>query len=261
MALNFEIAFDKSDGLIISPSELWQRYFYGITLTNSDGDRFSDKIIAEFIMSAQEKIENFLGLKLQKTIIEESQDWILNEFRKWNYVRTSYPVNQPIKVDGYINNQLQISFPEEWINAKSSNKQRYSRQVYIVPNHHSQAALLSGVVYAGIQPQAGLLGYDFIPNYWRLAYLTGFNPIPRDILEVVGKFAAISIFHIAGDLILGAGIASMSLGLDGLSQSISTTSSATNSGYGARIEGYWNDLKEALPKLRDYYKGISLVTM
>ena len=261
MPLTFNIVSNKAEGLVISPSELWERYFYGINLTNPDGTKMSDEVIAGFIHTAQEEMENFLGLKLVKTVIEESKDWILNEFRKWSYVRTAYPVNKAIQVDGYINNLRQISYPESWINSKTSNKQKYARQVWIVPNHSSEATMLSGVVYAGIQPQAGLLGYNFIPNYWRLQYVTGFGPIPKDILEAVGKFAAISIFHIAGDLILGAGIASMSLGIDGLSQSISTTSSATNAGYGARIEGYWNDLKIALPKLRDYYKGITLITM
>ena len=56
----------------------------------------------------------------------------------------------------------------------------------------------------------------------------------------------------------GAGIASYSLGIDGLSQSISSTSSATNAGYGARILGYVDDLKKVLPILISKYGGMSL---
>ena len=76
---------------------------------------------------------------------------------------------------------------------------------------------------------------NIFPNYWHAKYLTGFKKIPNDLLNVLGMLASINVLNIAGDIILGAGIASYSLSLDGLSQSISSTSSATNSGYGARI--------------------------
>ena len=77
----------------------------------------------------------------------------------------------------------------------------------------------------------------------------------------IGKTAAINIFHIAGDLILGAGIASFSLGVDGLSQSISSTSSATNAGYGARILGYQDDIKKMMPILQAKYGGFTVTTL
>jgi len=78
---------------------------------------------------------------------------------------------------------------------------------------------------------------------------------------VIGKLAAINIFHQLGDIILGAGIASQSLGIDGLSQSISTTSSATNAGYGARITGYLADLKQARVDLKNKYDGNALTVL
>ena len=98
-------------------------------------------------------------------------------------------------------------------------------------------------------------------KYWRVRYLTGFTEIPTDLLNVIGKTAAINIFHIAGDLILGAGIASFSLGVDGLSQSISSTSSATNAGYGARILGYQDDIKKMMPILIAKYGGFTVTTL
>lgn len=59
--------------------------------------------------------------------------------------------------------------------------------------------------------------------------------MPMDLINLTGKLATFGPLGIAGDLILGAGIAAQSIGVDGLSQSISSTSSATNAGYGARI--------------------------
>lgn len=82
--------------------------------------------------------------------------------------------------------------------------------------------------------------------------------IPRDILDAMGKRAAIGVLDVAGDLIAGAGIANKSTGLDGVSQSVGTTSSATNAGYGARIIHYEQQLKRDMPRLRAKYQGVRL---
>jgi len=92
-------------------------------------------------------------------------------------------------------------------------------------------------------------------------YTAGFaaGKIPEIIKDLVGQKAAIGVLHIMGDLIAGAGIANKSISLDGVSQSIGTTSSATNAGYGARIINYEKQIKEALEQLRNYYVGINMV--
>ena len=61
-----------------------------------------------------------------------------------------------------------------------------------------------------------------------------------------------------GDLLGGAGIASQSISLDGLSQSFNTTSSSTSAGYGARLIQYEKEIKAGLPKLRSYFHPIAL---
>ena len=102
---------------------------------------------------------------------------------------------------------------------------------------------------------------EYLPQLYELTYTAGFETgqVPTDILDLIGMFAAIGPFHIFGDLIAGAGIATVSLSMDGLSQNIGTTSSATNSGYGARVGNYLKEIKEQVPHLRKYYKGIRMV--
>ena len=99
-----------------------------------------------------------------------------------------------------------------------------------------------------------------IPDYWDLQYITGFDldHLPMDLLNLVGKLATFGPLGIAGDLILGAGIASQSLSVDGLSQSIGSTSSATNAGYGARLVQYQKEIKDAIPRLKLVYDEIKL---
>lgn len=65
-----------------------------------------------------------------------------------------------------------------------------------------------------------------------------------------------------GDIVLGtAGVANMSLSLDGLSQSIGTTASATAAAYSARIIQYMKEIKESLSQLKGVYRGIALTSI
>ena len=82
--------------------------------------------------------------------------------------------------------------------------------------------------------------------------------IADDVLHLIGMYASCFPLNTAGDLVAGAGVASRSIGIDGLTSSVSTTASATNAGYGARILQYQNDIKRLLPVVRNYYHGIEL---
>ena len=85
--------------------------------------------------------------------------------------------------------------------------------------------------------------------------------IPYNLLEYIYKKAAISVFEVWGDQIIGAGIASSSLSVDGLSQSIGTTQSAMYGGASARILEYRKDIDELVPILRKHYAKINSVVL
>ena len=116
------------------------------------------------------------------------------------------------------------------------------------------------MILSGLTTQLGSQHFLMIPDYWDLQYITGFDldHMPLDLLNLVGKLATFGPLGIAGDLILGAGIARQSLGVDGLSQSISSTSSATNAGYGARLVQYQKEIKEAIPRIKLVYDEVKL---
>jgi hypothetical protein len=101
------------------------------------------------------------------------------------------------------------------------------------------------------------------PGFIRVNYRHGFGlgQIPRDIKHLVGMLASIGPLNLAGDLISGAGIASWSMGMDGFSQSVNTTSSAENAGYSARIIQYRKDIGPLRESLRRYWQGIRAAVM
>lgn len=241
----------------MSPSELIETYFLGVPLRDQTGGTMSMQTVALYIKAAQEEVEKYLSIKLNKQVIQEQKSFYYNDFMAWGGIRTTYPVMKPHRLEGFVNTTKQIEYPAQWLmSKKTSDGQLFHRLMYILPTQGNATG--NSIAVSGIFPQVGFFGNSNIPYYWTCTYCTGFEQVPMDLVNFIGKYAAINIFHIMGDLILGAGIASQSIGLDGLSQSISSTASATNAGYGARITGYLKDLEESLPRLVAYYKGITI---
>ena len=113
-------------------------------------------------------------------------------------------------------------------------------------------------------PNNGYFGSSNLPDVWRFEYTVGFEDgkIPVLINQAISYLAAIQALIIGGNLVLGAGISSSSLSIDGLSQSINTTQSAENSAYSATVHEYSDKLfggnereRGILKNLKDYYKG------
>lgn len=84
------------------------------------------------------------------------------------------------------------------------------------------------------------------------------HTVPESLIKAILYMAAMLPLDTAGDLIVGAGIAAFRLGIDNLTQEINTTSSATNSGYGARMLSYKAQLKNAVKQLKKKYTSTKL---
>jgi len=83
--------------------------------------------------------------------------------------------------------------------------------------------------------------------------------IPDNLRHVIGMMAAMHPLSIAGDLVLGAGISSRSIGIDGLSQSASTTKSGAQGGaFAARIKAYTEESAKTMEALKGRYKILSV---
>lgn len=244
----------------LSPQDMKDRYFFGIEIIDQQGNPMPDETINSFIEFAVTEIEGYLDVKLSTQIVKETLDYNINDWRGWGYIPVQFPVLEVYSLKGKVGGVEQIEFPKSWLSIKkSTDPYAPHRKIHIVPNIGS--AVSGEVAYSGITPHLGWFNMKTIPDYWVIEYCTSFKKIPPDIVDFVGRLASINIFHNLGDIILGAGIASQSIGIDGLSQSISTTSSATNAGYGSRIIGYVDDMKRGLPKLKQKYLGISFLAV
>jgi len=263
-SFNFIIKNKKNKGLIVNGRELKTLYFYGIDITNQQGTDLNDITLETYIRQAQEEVESYLSIKLLKQVIEENSDYYRDEFRGTGFVKTEFTVNKALKLEGYIGEQKQLNYPQEWLTENKSNGIGTARQILVVPNSNVSTMSINAGLFAGaVIPYLGLVNSNSIGSYWHKTYITGFGfeSLPYEILDLVGKYASIKVFNLLGDIVIGAGIASMSLSLDGMSQSIATTSSAENASYSARIKQYLSEIKDTLNKLKGIYKGISLTSI
>lgn len=257
--ISFKISYKRNEGLVMSPSELQQLYFHGIPLKDKLGNTISSETIANFIRFAQEEVEKWLNIKLIPQLYIENRDFHSQDWQTWGYIRTSYPIAHACYLEGWIAGQKQITYPSDWITTKKSNDGKFYRQLFLMPNMSSKAQSgQSGIILGGMFPIPGSFNsMTFIPNYWKIAYITGFTKgVPADLIGYIGKLASLNVFHIAGALILGAGVNSTSLGIDGLSQSITI-----DPGYSNRIKAYLDDLTASADKISSYYKGITILSM
>lgn len=245
---------------ILSVDELKRIYLFGVNLTDDAGNPFPDEMLVHFIKDAISDVQIELDIKLQPQKFDENYDFYIRDYENYGFVQlrnrpvisvASYTLEYPAGEDA-------IDFPVEWLRLD-----RWGGHLQVLP---ARGTFTQNLVSAG----GGFLplvfgGSDYIPDILRIVYTAGFelgdeSPIhefglPRAIKEYVGMKAAFGPFNTAGDLIVGAGIAQKSLSIDGLSQSVATTASATNSGFGSRLVQYEKQIKARSKKLLNYYRG------
>lgn len=259
-SIQYSIKYRKNE-LVISSDELMSSYLYGINIKSQDGSSLSEDSIRMKIKSSQREVEQFLEIRLSVKFIEHTVDYFRDDYwNKFPILKTKLPVKKPLSLIGFLNGIEQIRYPLDWVNSKKDNEGFYPKKVHLIPTG-SILGNSGHVILSGITAYYGLTAYSDIPNYFTLQYVTGFdfNNMPFDVIELVAKLAAIQILYILGDIVLGQpGLNSISLSIDGLSQS---TSLASSSAFSTRIKGYLDDIKHHSDTLKGVYKTFNFTSL
>lgn len=238
---------------ILSIQELQDLYLFGLDMTDDAGNPLPDTSYQHYIQAAVASLSRAIDVDLiPQTYTDECHDFYKADYAQymWLHLRNG-PVISVSSVKMYMPGDVLVrEFDSSWVRVKD-----LSSQINIVPSGTDSGTTYLG---AGSWYPVFFKANRFIPDAFRVTYTAGLSPIPADVKHAVGMIASFGPLHIAGDLLGGAGIASQSISLDGLSQSFNTTSSATNSGYGARTLAYRRELQEEIPRLRNYYKSIKM---
>lgn len=260
-SLRLKIQYNKNEGLLISPSELRETYLFGIPVCTTDGRELSSQSIKQQIVTAQKKFERLFSIKINRQVIEENRDFIRQEWEVWGYVKYTYPIVYPDNLKGYISEAMQVNFPKEWLSMKRTEAVATWRNLYLIPNssaHKGAQMTQNSIVYNGILPALNYLGRNYIPNYWRLKYITGWKAedVPDDLTDVICKYAAINVLSIVGSYLYGTGISSWSVSLDGVSQSTPFTKGGKYGMFNDRITLYLEEINAAMQDMKYLYSGI-----
>lgn len=259
---------------IITPKQLKERYLFGIEIVDNQGNELPDKTIQNYINNAISMLEHDLGIYILPRDIEEQKDYQANDYFQWGYLQLNYsPVIYltDLKIAylrdfNNLTNQLEdeaiLDIPKEWIRLSGDE----GNILRLVPNNKFPARL---------QVEAGgsffpelFRRHGHVPDLWIVNYKVGFKDgkIPVLINQAIGYIASLQALSIAGNLVLGAGIAGSSLSIDGLSQSVQTTQSAENSAYSATRKEYSSylfgatkdDPNAIIKILRNRYRGSTI---
>lgn len=258
--LTLTIKYRKNTGLLLSVQEIWSLYLYGISIQGSNGSSFPDETVLFYIEAAQKEIENYFNLLFVKQLIEvETTSYYRADYwTQFPILQTKYPVREPKSLIGMLAKMEQIIYPVGWLFCERNQQGVGKRRISVVPTGSSTSQVNAEVILTGITSQVGMQRFENIPDYWNMQYITGFDldNIPTDLINLTGKLASIGVLNIAGDLVLGAGIASISLSIDGLNQALGSTSSAENASYSARIKMYTTEIKETSKRIKLVYDEI-----
>jgi hypothetical protein len=254
-----ELGEDQSAVGVLSVQELKEVFLFGLDLTDDAGNPFPDSMFEWGILAAIRFLERRLDIRIKKTVFtDERYDYYRGDYLNWTIIklRESPVISVERVAVTWPSNTEVIVFADEWIQLRPD-----VGQVNVVPASGTLSQVLLTAGGSFLPLVAG--GRDFVPNILEVDFTAGFEDgeVPHDIRDAVAKLAAFAPLNVAGDLIVGAGIASKSVSIDGLSQSVNTTSSATNAGYGARLVQYEKELKRSIPVLERYYKGIRMVAL
>jgi hypothetical protein len=269
--LNLSIKYNVNTKVPFSAQDLKDKYLAFLPNDFNCNKFISDETIEFYIQAATEQLESILGMKISRDVITERHDYIIDDWVQWGYIKTTYPVQSPVSLSGFLGQMEQVQYPFDWISVReTSDGKTYNREFRIIPigsgaTYNNTSALFLGSFN---QQLSWWRQNRNVPNYWKMKYITGFpkDKVPADILQAIGMIATIPILGIISDAYagrrgLGFGINSKSISLDGLSQSVS--SSASEKGiFAARMKQYYDALfgvngkNGLLEVLKDAYSAI-----
>ena len=127
----------------------------------------------------------------------------------------------------------------------------YYRSIKLVPNWILFLSNISTSIaaYSLFRYVFNNQGFDGLPRFFRVCYVTGFNKIPVDLTDYVGKKVAVRILEVAGDSI-APGVQSRGVGTEGLNQNVSYARSTEGNAFAGSIRAHKKSLQEMYRSLK-----------
>lgn len=242
-----------------------------------DRTKMTDETIRSFLCQAIAWVENdFLQTPIEPTVVVTDRDpttvqWAAgvnapapiftdSDFdqivspltyyvpRNGSWIHVQFPWPQILRVDslfGAVANTRVIDIDLEWIEPAQQ-----GGLVQLVPFNQEIAFNYIGLIWVN-----ALRGAVEIPNFWHYNAIVGLREVTCDLRELVAKKAAIDLLSVLGAA-LRPGVGSLSLSRDGVSESVSYTTSAKYGVYTGPIQQYQDWMEREGKRLRARYRGL-----
>ena len=258
---------DGEWGTILTPDDIRYTYVWGTDFKSSQGNRFTDEQIQFFIDAGLAEIERQLNISIRKKRIkceDEIEKKHLVKGADYDDEETPYDFTyRKIQRYGMIQTkQRPILNVSRCMLLNKSINDLDPREVDLLPS--TVLDKKNGVIKffnRPYKPSNTWLGIsDAISRYgsetwnthlfYSVDYEAGFetsDDVPDDLRQIIGELIAMAILNIIGDGLM-SGLSSTSLSMDGVSESYSSTMSATSAYFGARLVEYRKDVEGYIEK-------------
>ncbi len=248
-------------GEVLTADDIRLSYLWGIDLTASNGVAWTDEQTLTNVEWSVYQLEKALNIDIlpreyytddadNESVVESK--FVIKEFpypnrRKSRYnIRSRHrPIREVTRIELWSPVDEKVFDLSGWLR---TDKRTGSFRIY--PKQGN-----IGSFTASSYPWIRLMDYYDYPDAFHINYTTGFATaelIPEDLRDIVGKITALKMLNVIGDGLL-AGFSSSSISLDGLSESFSSTQSATSAYFGARIKVYQDEIKEYISENKNKY--------
>lgn len=219
---------------LLTPEQLARRFLMGVDLSSQMRDPFTGKplrwtpdMVQDIIDGAMQTAETESGVMLRPVTFREKHPFDRFAYKSYGYFQLrNVPASKIVSVAVVPpNGEAVYSMPLEWVETAYLPR----GQINIIP---MTAAQVGGSSTTGIFPGQSANGGAFyltvvqqagwVPAYWQVEYVAGYcdGQVPRFVNDLIGTIAAMDILSMLATTY--AKVQSHSLGIDGLSQSIST---------------------------------------
>lgn len=243
-------------GNAITPDDLRFTYLWGTDFKATNGQSYTDEQIQYFIDSSIAELERRLDITIKKKKIrfnakernlkkgkdydvdEAVYDFKFSRISRYGLIKTRQkPIIKLHKLELLSRFQGVRDITQTTIVDKTKGLLKLMERP-LRPSERS----------SGIQTAVGIYGNQTLQSqlFYAIDYDAGFDTsddIPADLRQIIAKLAAVSLLNIIGDGLM-SGFSSSSLSMDGLSESFSSTQSATSAYFGARIKVYQDEIED-----------------
>ena len=243
-------------GNAVTPDDLRFTYLWGTDFRATNGQSYTDAQIQYFIDTSVAEIERRLDITIKKRKIrcnakerslEKDRDYDVDEapydfkfsrISRYGLIKTRQkPIIRLHKLELLSRFQGVRDITQKTIVDKTKGLLKLMERP-LRPSDRSSM----------IQTAVGIYGNQTLQSqlFYAIDYDAGFetsDDIPPDLRQIIAKMAAVSLLNIIGDGLM-SGFSSSSLSMDGLSESFSSTQSATSAYFGARIKVYQDEIED-----------------